>query len=715
VEVPRRRRTHYRSCTLCEATCGVAVEVEGDKVISIRGDDDDPFSKGYICPKASALADLHADPDRLRHPMVRDGSTWREVGWDEAFDLVAARITAVQTAHGRDAVAVYQGNPTAHSLGLLTFGQLLLRSLGTRNCYSATSADQLPHMLAALAMYGDALMMSVPDIDRTEFFLCLGGNPLVSNGSIMTAPDMRGRLKALRARGGKVVVVDPRRTETADAADRHLFIRPGTDALFMMSMLHVIFDEKLARPGRVGAFLDGLAELEQTTRELSPEATAVATGIAPAAVRTLVRELAAARGVVYGRLGVCTQEFGGLGIWLVNAINVVLGRVDEPGGMMFTTPAVDVEPLARSIGIELGFDRYRSRVRGLPEFGGELPVVTLAEEMDTPGPGQIRALICSAGNPVLSTPNGTRLERALPNLDFFVAIDMYLNETTRHAHVILPPTSPLEHSHYDLALATLAVRNIAKYAPPLFERSPDQRHDAEICLELFSRLGMPGGRLGKLVGRALRPALVRLKPEMVLDLALRTGRYKLSLAKLRAAPHGLDLGALERRLPERLRTEHKRIALAPKIFLDDVARLRARIVAPRADELVLIGRRHLRSNNSWLHNSTRLVKGKPRCTLLIHPSDAAVRGIADGDTVELASTTGRIQVPAEVSDEIMAGVVSLPHGWGHDRSGTRLGVANATPGASVNDVTSELLYDSLSGNAALSGLGVVVTRSTTSP
>jgi anaerobic selenocysteine-containing dehydrogenase len=685
------------------------VEVEGSEVVSIRGDDADPFSKGYICPKATALADLHADPDRLRHPMIREGTRWRELGWDEAFDLVAARIRAVQQQHGRDAVAVYQGNPTGHSLGLLTFGQLLLRNLGTRNCYSATSADQLPHMLAGLQMFGDALLMPVPDIDRTDFFLCLGGNPLVSNGSIMTAPDMPGRLKALRARGGKVVVVDPRRTETAEAADQHLFIRPGTDALLLLSLVHVIFAERLARPGRIAAFLDGIDDLERAARDFSPEATAAATGIAPEAVRTLAKDLAGSRGVVYGRLGVTTQEFGGVGAWLVVALNAILGRLDEPGGMMFTTPAVDVEPLTRAIGFDIKFGRYKSRVRGLPEFGGELPVVTLAEEMDTPGPGQVRAFICSAGNPVLSTPNGRRLERALGNLEFFVAIDPYLNETTRHAHVILPPTSALEHSHYDLGIATLSVRNVAKYSPPLFQRAADHRHDSEICLELWTRLGMP-----KLVGRALRPAVKRLQPEAILELALRAGHYGvgrggLSLGKLRASPHGVDLGPLEPRFPSRLRTKAKRIALAPRLYLDDLPRLRARLTAPPA-ELTLIGRRHLRSNNSWCHNSTRLVKGPPRCTLLIHPTDAAARGIADGDTVELASKTGRVRVLAEVSDEIMAGVVSLPHGWGHARPGTQLSVANANPGASVNDVTSEDLYDPVSGNAALSGLDVVVTR-----
>jgi anaerobic selenocysteine-containing dehydrogenase len=713
--------THYRSCTLCEATCGVAIEVEGDQVVSIRGDDADPFSKGYICPKGTALADLHHDPDRLRRPVVREGSSWREIGWDEAFALVASRIRAVQKAHGKDAVAVYQGNPTAHSLGLLTFGLMFSRTLGTKNCFSATSADQLPHMLAAYQMFGDGLMMAVPDIDRTDYFLCLGGNPLVSNGSIMTAPDMRGRLKALRARGGKVVVVDPRRSETAEVADRHLFIRPGSDALLMLSMLQVIFAEKLARPGRVGDFLDGLDELEAVARELTPEATAAATGIAPDEVRRLARELAASRGVVYGRIGVCTQEFGGLGGWLIYALNTVLGRMDEPGGMMFSTPAVDLEKLARSANFEIGFARYKSRVRGLPEFGGELPVVTLAEEMDTPGPGQIRAFVCSAGNPVLSTPNGARLDRALPGLDFMVAIDPYINETTRHAHVILPPTSALEHSHYDIGLASYSVRNVAKYSTAVFERGPDQRHDWEIALELWTRLCVPGGVVGRVAGRALRPALLKLGPELILEIALRTGHHGmkkgkqgLSLAKLRAQPHGVDLGALEPRLPGRLRTKNQRVALAPRVYLDDLPRLRARLRdwsrEAAAGELILIGRRHLRSNNSWCHNSQRLVKGKARCTLLINPADAAARGIADGDTVELASRSGKVRVPAEVSDEIMAGVVSLPHGWGHDKQGIRLSVASATPGASVNDVTSEELYDALSGNAAFSGLTVAVTR-----
>jgi anaerobic selenocysteine-containing dehydrogenase len=731
--------THYRSCCLCEATCGVAIEIEGDRVIAVRGDDADPFSKGYICPKATGLADLHHDPDRLTRPMVRDLATgaWREVEWDAAFDLVAERLRAVQRDHGRDAVAVYQGNPTAHNLGLLTLGQLFLRGLGTRSMFSATSVDQLPHMLAALTMYGNQLLMSVPDIDRCDYFLILGGNPAVSNGSLMTAPDVKARLKAIRARGGQVVVVDPRRTETAELADRHVFIRPGSDALLLLAMIHVLFAEGLVRLGRLAPHVSGVEALRTAAADLSPEATAAATGVAPDEVRRLARELAGApRAVCYGRIGVCTQEFGGLAAWLAYAINALTGHLDEPGGMMFTTPAVDVLPLAARIGFDGGFARWRSRVSGYPEFGGELPVAALAEEIATPGPGQIRALITSAGNPVLSTPDGRRLEQALPGLDFMVSIDPYLNETTRHAHVILPPTSPLERSHYDLALNAFAVRNIARYSPPVFERSAAQRHDWEICVELMTRLQRgprpatakperpyqwlrgPASWTGRAVGRLASRALRAVGPEGVLELGLRLGphglrkgRRGLSLRALRREPHGVDLGPLEPRLPARLGTADKKIELAPAIYLADLPRLRARLAADRVrpdGALILIGRRHLRSNNSWMHNSARLVKGKPRCTLIIHPADATARGLVDGARARLATRIGAIEVPVEVSDEIMPGVVSLPHGWGHDRPGTRLGVASAHAGASVNDITDAAFVDALSGTGALSGISVEV-------
>jgi len=705
--------THYRSCTLCEATCGVAIDVEGDQVISIRGDEQDPFSKGYICPKATALADLHTDPDRLRHPMIREGTRWRRASWDEAFELVGRKLRATRNAYGKHAVAVYQGNPTAHNLGLLTFGQMLLRTLGTKNLYSATSVDQLPHMLAALLMFGNQLLMTVPDIDRTDYMLILGGNPVVSNGSIMTAPDVRARLKAIRARGGTVVVVDPRRTETAEIADRHVFMKPGTDALFLLSIIQVLFAEQLVDLGRLKDCTDGVEDLRAICAGYAPETTAAATGVSAEEVTRIARELAGTkRAVVYGRVGMCVNEFGGIAGWLLYAVNALTAHLDEEGGMMLTSPAVDILPLAETLRVRGGFGRWKTRVRGLPEFGGELPIAALAEEIETPGDGQIHALITSAGNPVLSAPNGNRIEKALAKLDFMVSIDPYMNETTRHAHVILPPTSSLERSHYDLALFAYAVRNVAKYSDPLFERGPDARHDWEICMELMTRLGVPDGRVGRLLGRGARAVLGRLGPEALLDVALRTGPHKLSLRALREAPHGLDLGPLERRFPARLGTEDKRIRLAPREYRADLPRLEAALRrAPLSEgELVLIGRRHLRSNNSWMHNSQRLVKGKPRCTLIIHPDDAAARGLIAGDTIALRSKAGEVRAPIEISDEIMRGVVSLPHGWGHDREGVRLGVAREHAGVSANDVTEDTFVDPFSGMGALNGVRVAVEK-----
>jgi anaerobic selenocysteine-containing dehydrogenase len=688
---------HYRSCTLCEATCGVTVEVEGDRVVSVRGDDADPFSKGYICPKGTALADLHHDPDRLRRPVRRDGDTWREMDWDEALDLVASQLRAIQARHGRHAVAVYQGNPTAHNLGLMTYGQLALRSLRTKQMYSATSLDQLPHMLAAMQMFGNQVLMPVPDVDRCDLFICLGANPLASNGSIMTAPDIRGRLKAIRDRGGRVIVLDPRRTETAERADAHHFIRPGTDAVLLLAMIH----EVPQRRGRLK--FTGEAELRAAAAKWPAERAAAITGVPAATIRELARALAdTPRAVLYGRVGVCTQEFGGLAAWLCYAINALTGHLDEPGGLMFTTPAIDPVPLTRGFGMTGSFGRWRSRVSGKPEFGGELPMGVLAEEIETPGEGQVRALVTSAGNPVLSSPGGPRLERALAKLDFMVSIDPYINETTRFAHVILPPTSPLERSHYDVALALFAVRNTAKYSPPLFERAADQRHDWEICLGLWTRLQVP--RLARAVAGKL---LGWLGPETVLDAGLRAGPHRLSLAKLKAAPHGLDLGPLEPRLPKRLDTADGKVHLAPRVFLDDLGRLEAK-AQPKG--LVMIGRRDLRSNNSWMHNSERLVKGPTRCTLLVHPDDAAARGLTDGALARVTSTTGAIELPVETTDTMMPGVVSVPHGWGHGRAGVKLSVAAKAPGVSINDVIDPSRVDELSGTAALTGQPVEVTR-----
>lgn len=690
---------HLATCTICEAACGIVVEEEGSRVTSVRGDPDDPMSRGYVCPKVVGMQHLHEDPDRLRTPLIRDGGSFREASWSEALDRAADMIRSVRRKHGRNAVAAYQGNPTAHNLGLMTIGQGFLRTLGTRNLYSASSADQVPHMLAAHEMFGHLIFMPVPDVDRTEHLLVLGANPLVSNGSVMTAPDFKRRMDGIRERGGRIVVVDPRRTETAREADEHVFIRPGTDPAFLLSLIHVLFEERLARPTPL---LRGVEDLERAARSFAPESTARATGIEPDVVRRLAREFAAAkRAVCYGRIGVCHQEHGTLAAWLVYALNAISGNIDREGGMMWTTPAADLFRIADAVGLR-GHGKFRSRVRGLAEVGGELPIAALAEEIETDGDGRVRALITSAGNPVLSAPNGKRLERALPRLDAMVSVDSYLNETTRHAHVILPPVSPLQRSHYDLALSAFAVRNGAKYVMAPLPRGPNDKDDGEIFLELALRLRLPGFLRGpfSVVGR-------RVTPELILDLALRTGAHRTSLAELRKQPHGVDLGPLQPRLPGLLRTADKRVHVAPKLFLDELPALRRSIDAP-THELLLIGRRHLRSNNSWLHNAARLIKGRPRCTLLIHPDDARARGVTDGAPAEIVTDRGTVTMTVEVSDEMMRGVVSAPHGFGHDRPGTRMQVAAAHAGSSINDVTDELRLDRLSGNAAFSGQRVVV-------
>jgi anaerobic selenocysteine-containing dehydrogenase len=706
--------THFRTCNLCEAMCGIAIEVDGGRITSIRGDADDPFSRGHVCPKAVALQDVHQDPDRLRRPLRRRGRDWEEVSWEDALAETAERLAAVQKAHGRESVAVYQGNPTVHNYGSALFGQVFIRSLGTRSRFSATSVDQLPQMLAALLMFGHQLLLPVPDVDRTQLFLAFGANPLASNGSLMTAPGIERRLKELRARGGRLIVVDPRRTETAALADLHVPIRPGSDALLLLALLQVVLGEGLARPGRLDAFTDGRAEVEALVRPFTPEAVAPATGVPASVTRELAREFARTpAAVAYGRVGVSMQEFGGLASWLINVLNAVTGNLDRVGGAMFTRPAVDLVDLAARVGQRGHFDKGRSRVRGLPEFGGEYPAAVLAEEIETEGAGQIRALVTCAGNPVLSTPNGARLERALAGLDFMVSVDIYLNETTRHAHLILPPTDALEHDLYDVVFHVLAVRNTAKYSPALFEPPPDARHDWQIFLELARRIDAAKGR-GGWKRRLNQAALRRLGPSGLVALAMRLGPHGLkrgwngvSLARLRRSVHGVDLGALEPCLPDRLFTRGKRVALAPERFVRDVERLRPTLSAG-PNGLLLIGRRDLRSNNSWMHNSERLTKGRDRCTLLMHPDDAARRSLSSGQSVRISSRVGEVVAPVEVTPDMMPGVVCLPHGWGHHREGTRLGVAGSRPGASFNDLADDQAVDALCGTARFSGTPVEV-------
>ncbi|MBM4359896.1 MAG: molybdopterin-dependent oxidoreductase [Deltaproteobacteria bacterium] len=714
---------HRRTCNLCEAMCGLVIEHDGERVHAIRGDAEDPWSRGYLCPKAVALQDLHEDPDRLRAPMRRIAGGYEACSWDDALDETAARLTEIQRRYGRDSVALYLGNPVAHNLGAMLYGVALMEALGTRNRFSATSTDQLPHMLAALWMFGSQVLMPVPDLERTDHLLMLGANPLVSNGSILSAPGMKDRLRSLRARGARLIVVDPRRTETAMLADEFVAIRPGSDALLLAALLEVIFREGLAAPGRLAALVDGQERLAALVAPFTPERVAEHTGIEAERIVRLAREFAGARrAAVYGRVGLCHGPFSGLAAWLVYALAIVTGNLDREGGLMFTKPAVDLVGLARLSGRRGSFDTYRSRVRGLPEFGGELPAATLAEEIETAGEGRIRALVTLAGNPVLSTPNGRRLDRAFSSLDFMVSIDPFVNETTRHAHLVLPPTSQLQQSHYDLALYAFAARNLARFNERCLPVAPGERADWQILAGLSARLvgGRPSlGALDSLKGGLLglaNVALERVGPEGLLDLAMRVGphgprpfREGITLERVRREPHGLDLGALEPVMPARLETADRRIALVPPGFERDMPRLVAELERPVAKEgLVLIGRRQLRTNNSWLHNSLRMAKGQDRCTLLMHPEDAAERGLEHGQRVRLTSRVGAIEVPLQLNDRMMRGVVSLPHGFGHDREGMRLRVASAHPGRSINDVTDELRVDPLTGTTAFSGVPVIV-------
>ncbi|WP_374438154.1 molybdopterin oxidoreductase family protein [Pseudomonas panipatensis] len=689
---------HHRACHLCEAICGLTIETEEQRILSIKGDAQDSFSRGHICPKAVALQDIQHDPDRLRQPMRRVGSEWQPIGWDEAFELVAARLADIRERHGSDAVAVYQGNPSVHNYGLMTHSNYFLGLLKTHNRYSATSVDQLPHHLVSLQMFGHGLLIPIPDIDHTDFMLILGGNPLASNGSIMTVPDVEKRLKAIQARGGKLVVVDPRRSETAAIADQHLFIRPGQDAALLLGMLDTLFREGLTRATHLP--VDGLEEVRAALQPFTVEAMAARCGVSADVIRQLARDFAAAdKAVCYGRMGVSTQRFGTLCQWLVQLINLLTGNLDRVGGALCTSPALDL--VASTSGG--AFNRWQSRVSGLPEYGGELPVAALAEEMLSEGDGQIRALVTVAGNPVLSTPNGRRLEQALDGLEFMLSIDLYINETTRYADLILPPTAPLEHDHYDTTFNVFAVRNVTRFNEAVLPKPAGALHDWEIFVGLARAYATRAGI-------ELKPTVA---PEQMIDMGLRFGPYgdasehKLSLARLREHPHGLDLGALRPNLTGRLKTASRTVLAAPPLFLADLQRFAA-AAAPSADQLLLIGRRHVRSNNSWMHNYHRLVKGKPRYQLLMHPEDLSRRGLVDGQRVRVRSRVGSIEVEVAASEEVMAGVVSLPHGWGHARPGVQLAIASEQGGASANDLTDERYLDALSGNAALNGVPVEV-------
>lgn len=766
--------TSYRTCPLCEATCGLEVTVRDGAVTRVRGDEQDVFSRGFLCPKGVSLRELHEDPDRLRAPLVKQADgTFAEVTWDEAFAEVDRRLGPVVEAGGRDAVAAYLGNPSAHNLGAMLYGRVFLKALGTKNVFSASTVDQYPKQLAAAHMFGSAVSVPIPDLDRSDFVLMLGANPLASNGSLMTAPDARGRLRALRARGGRLVVVDPRRTRTAREADTHLFIRPGTDAILLAALAHVLFAEDLVDLGATAEHVTGVDAVRDAVAAVTPARAARACGIPASDIETLARDLAAApRAAVYGRIGTTTQRFGTTASWLVDVLNVLTGNLDRPGGAMFTTPAAggpntsggDPERPGRGRGARPS--RWTSRVRGLGEILGELPVACLAEEIETPGEGQIRALFTLAGNPVVSTPNAGRLDAALASLDLMVSIDIYVNETTRHADVILPVPSPFERSHYDVALYGFAVRDVANYSAPSLDPPAGMPAEWETLLRLTGIVtgqgpaadvdaidGFVAGELcrkettvGDSPAFGLDPAAVlgalapRRGPERMLDLLLRCGPYGagfpeigapgpglaaaraagadvpeaaaggLSLAALEACPHGIDLGPLKPRLPEVLRTPSGKVELAPDLLLGDVPRLIEALdaAADEAGGLLLVGRRDLRSNNSWMHNLPLLVSGPRRCTLHVHPRDAEHLGLTAGGRAAVRSRAGELVAEVEVTEDVMPGVVSLPHGWGHGVAGTAMEVAGRHAGVNSNVLSDELEVEPLSGTAVLNGIPVTV-------
>ncbi len=688
--------THYRACNLCEAICGIEIEHENGEILSIKGDKADPFSRGHICPKALALKDIYEDTNRLKFPVKKTENGWRQISWNEAFDEIAAKIKDIQTKYGRNAVAVFQGNPSVHNFGTLLNRGLLLKVLKSQNNFSATSVDQLPHHFAGWAMFGHPLLIPIPDIDRTDFFLVLGANPLASNGSLMTAPDVINRLEAIKKRGGKIVLLDPRRTETARVASEHHFIKPSTDVYFLLAVINVLFAENLVNLGKLSEFTDGVEILREVCKEFSPERAAQLTGISASEIRRMAIEFGTAKtAVCYGRIGVSTQKFGGLCHWLINSINILTGNFDRAGGAMFTSPAFD--PVAASKGENI-HNRWQSRVRNLPEFMGELPVSVLAEEILTEDNGQIKALFTSCGNPVLSTPNGKKLDEALEKLDFMVSIDIYINETTQHADIILPPATGLETSHYDVIFNLFAVRNTARYSEPLFPKADGAKYDWEIFQELAHRLSS-GEEPLKLV-----------PPETKLNLGLQFGQYKLTVKELQKHPHGVDLGELQSCLPNRLLNEQKRINLAPEILVKDIERLQKDEENSIDNEFpfLLIGRRHLRDNNSWLHNSELLMKGKNRCTVLMNDEDAKNLDFENRQMLKVSSRVGAIEIPLEISDKMMRGVVSIPHGYGHGRDGVKLDTAKNHAGVSLNDLTDEQMIDELTGNAAFSNVKVML-------
>lgn len=699
---------HFSTCTLCEAMCGIEVTTEDRQIISIVGDKANPFSQGHVCPKAIALKDLYEDPNRIKRPLKKSGDDWVEISWEQAFDEVAAKLFDIQSRHGDDAVGVYLGNPNAHNMGSILFGPYFYKALKTKNRYSATSVDQLPHHIVSRQLFGHQQQIPIPDIDSSDYFLIIGGNPLASNGSIMTVPMVKKRLQAIQKRGGKVVVIDPKKSETADISSEHHFIKPGSDVLLLLGMLNSLLSRGLEKPGNVAQFVPDLPLFKAYINDYTPEKVAEKTGIEASEIHRLVDEFTDANAAVcYGRMGASVQAFGTLTQYLIMMFNILTGNLDKRGGMMFTQPAADTLPHSGRGSLA----KSNSRVRGLPSFAGEYPVVCLAEEISTPGEGQIKAMVVGAGNPIIATPNVEQLDKAFESLDFMVAVDFFVTETSRHADIILPPVTGLERDHYDVVFHKFAVRNFAKFSPAVFEPEQDSLTDWQIYLSLAERLEQKRGG-----DTAKYKALWAKQPKGVVDDLLRSGRYangehELSLDKLLANPHGVDLGPLQPELPNAIFHGDKTIHLALDYFMPDLNRVNQHFFASHTQSestFVLIGRRHLKSNNSWLHNSKRLMKGKSRCTAQINEKDAEALGIKNGNNITVTSRVGSVVVEAEITAKIMPGVISIPHGFGHNKKGIKLDIAEQHAGVNTNILTDDMLVDELSGNAVLNGVPVTV-------
>lgn len=741
--------THPRICPLCEAHCGTLVTIDpaSRAIVGVRGDPDDPFSHGYICPKAYSMKELHHDPNVIKQPLIKRNGKFEEATWSEALDFAADRLKGIRADHGPNSVGFYIGNPTAHHPGLLLYSPLLLDRLGSTQVYCAGSVDHITKVLSSVLMYGDCSLMSVPDIDRTDLFIVHGGNPAISNGSLMTAPGMPNRIKAVRQRGGKVIVIDPRRSETAELADQYVPIKPGTDAFFLLGVVNHLFASDQVNLRSVAGFSKNLDVVRSAAADFTADSVADLCGIPADTIRQIADDVARAESAAwYGRTGTCTQVFGTLSCWLQDVINILTGNLDRPGGVMFPTGIVPAVLYADKFENGVApFDRWRSRVSGMPELAGVLPTAAIAEEILKPGEGQMRAFITMAGNPVLSHPNGRKLNQAFGSLEFMLSFDIYLNETTRHADVILPSPSEATHSNFHFFYIPYMIRKIAKWTPPLFEVEPGQLHDWDIFVGLVARLdgkseqeveeAFLSGWLERFAREGAHPQCPTIDlaaarrmlaedagPDRLFDILVRTGPYGdafgqdpdgLTRDAIAARPNGIDLGGMEPQFPARLATPDGLIDLAPAIIVEDLARLHERFAARQQEEdgFLLIGRRHMRSNNSWMHNLNVLVKGKDRCTLMIHPDDAARLELSAGDIVTISTEVNAIDVPVEISDEIMTGVVSIPHGWGHALAETQIDIANDHPGTNVNALIGEEMYDKPSGNSMLNGIPVQLAKS----